>query len=298
MPHNGYYIGYHEIKTYWASKLKVLVISDTHIGAPYADAQPAVGKLIETIGKQLSDGDTVVLNGDIFEQMHIPLNTKRKYLLEHAKKSLRSLIGENNGIKFHYNIGNHEAYKPFIDMLKQLSDKHENFSYSMNKKRIGNLLVAHGDSLIKGNPDRKEIKKHYDSPLNSRALRALHVAENAFSPVLSRHKFPLEDTFDKIIKTIEKDNECDGITDIVIGHIHEPNGISKYQHKNYNFHVTGTSIRGMKNNMLLFELDKSGKIESIDKIQSKKSGNFITILPKTFSDFINRNRTGSNLPSF
>lgn len=262
---------------------RIFSFSDLHIGAPYAIATENKAfevlddikrGLREQIGKDFNGTHYCVLNGDIFEFLLRRYGQDKEEMLDVAGRWLASLVDDPDfqNVRFRFNIGNHEQLKPFYGLLDQFQIRRHNFEWSPEGIVIGKALFTHGDpeyfTQTEEGPKRGEARD--DILLLNEPKRLIHSVAQTAGGAISRFYFPLLKTFENVTRLFDGTLKEKGITDIVIGHIHEPNGVMNYPFGDYRFHVTGTGVRSMHNFMITMEQDDAGNVLNVRHVREPK----------------------------
>lgn len=258
----------------------LVVLSDAHLGAFYSRVgktlDPVSGYYPEELHQALSQPNTTcVLNGDMFEFMH--LYSRYDAQLEYATRWLVNLLLTFPECHFHFNIGNHDAAMPFITQLERLvgtlkkgETPIQNFSWSNDVHQVGAVLTMHGDLPLDDNRMNREVFPEEMQQRSREPVRFVHGVGNMVGAVLSKLKYPLPDTFEKIHEVFTRDNGAyfkeKGITDVAIGHTHTMNGVMGYEHEGLRFHITGSPGYFTRNNVLAFDLDEAGQVVAVKQL--------------------------------
>jgi UDP-2,3-diacylglucosamine hydrolase len=119
-------------KHYW--------ISDLHLFARRSIATQYLAEFRATAAR----ADIFVLGGDIFDFVWTTRGTIAE-TVDQAVQWLESLIEHAPHCQFHFLLGNHDCYGPFVTRLAKLQDSAANFCWHPFVLRLGDSVFLHGD---------------------------------------------------------------------------------------------------------------------------------------------------------
>jgi hypothetical protein len=229
-----------------------VVISDLHLFARRSMALDC----LEGIRVELNQADVLVLNGDTFDFRWSTLRgldtTQRA-----AADWLRGLRDAYPRCEIHFVLGNHDCLASFVDELNALAETLPRFQWHEYWLRLGPALFLHGDCAhrIMGEHELHRYREPWRRDRQRGTLGALAYAcvdHLGFTRLGQVWKFPRSKTIQRVAHYL--DRTCsgwrDGVLDCYFGHTHVP--FSNYQVGGINFHNTGSAIRSMAFNPLVF----------------------------------------------
>lgn len=226
---------------------KGFVISDLHLLAQRSAAEDYIPALHDQLGQT----DTLVLNGDIFDFKWSTL-ADFESSLDWAANWVTTLIETFDHCDIHYVLGNHDGLREFVERLEKIEQLHAGFDWQESHLRLGHAFFLHGDLPLHQKPVRTypdyqpKLRKPHAHHLYDRALdaRVPHAISRAWSRRVCAKRVL------NMMARLPADH-VEGVTDIYFGHTHR--SFSDFSYRDYTFHNTGSTIRGMKCNMLPFE---------------------------------------------
>lgn len=266
-----------------------LVFSDLHLGQPGSQGRRALATLhtkIDALAPSL-----IVLNGDIIDGTHPKGDVYRmRQSIDKGVHAVRTLIehavAKNPDCKVVYVFGNHDTYHEIRDSLELLHDQdsiigHLQLEESMFRCR--DTVFLHGDlhayqgskwamlagmvrrdcdigpGVSRGRPEHggKSGWKQLKPNTGMRTVKqAIVTGVSRIDQHLSPLFLPLASYANAIISCLKSDSErpLDGVSRVLMGHIHAPYG-STYQHPdNIDFLVTGPGTACSHNSMYQFSI--------------------------------------------
>lgn len=223
------------------------VISDLHLFAKRSVA----GRYIRAMHAAADKADFFILNGDIFDFCWTTL-TSIDNTMNAACKWLEGFVDRDPHCRFIYVLGNHDGLQPFADRLDDLCLRVGNLEWHPSYARVGTSLFFHGDIPVgkrRGNILNRELAR-----LRTKRGWAMHagydlvVAARLHKGVMSLHWAPRFTR--RILRLLNNDHSdvLDGVTDIYFGHTHR--AMSDHYHEGIRFHNTGSTIEGLRCNLL------------------------------------------------
>jgi UDP-2,3-diacylglucosamine pyrophosphatase LpxH len=226
-----------------------LVLSDLHLFAERSIASAILDDLV-VIAARL---DHLVLNGDIVDFRWTTLGTIDE-TIDRIDEWLRALAGACPDCHIHYVLGNHDALIPFAQRLSAIAADLDNFAWYPAALRLGRCLFVHGDLLLEHPPQRafeRQLK-----PVERVLPWLLHplyrLALVTPLPVLIARMPRPQTIATRILVRLARGPRalCAGVEEVYFGHTHAP--FDNFRRGGVNFHNTGSQIRGMRFNPLLF----------------------------------------------
>lgn len=223
------------------------VISDLHLFAKRSVA----ARYQHAMHAAAEKADFFVLNGDIFDFCWTTLASIERTMAA-ACKWLEDLATAHPRCRFIYVLGNHDGLEPFARRLETLCRHVPNLQWHPSYARIGTSLFFHGDIPL--GKRRGTIFQRKLARLGSRrgwAIKAgydLVVATRLHKGVASLHWAPRCSR--RIMRMLNTNHSeiLHGVTDIYFGHTHR--AVSNHHHEGIRFHNTGSTIEGLRCNLL------------------------------------------------
>ena len=205
------------------SKLQNLAtVSDLHLFCRRSQAD----RYLDTIGQSASESDVFVLNGDIFDFRWSNLVSPERSVAS-AIAWLKDFVDSAPECMFHYVLGNHDHYRPFIEALDTFADARPNFKWNPYFLRLGPALFLHGDVAIR-KMTAGDLERYRDGWLDDpiRGPVANAVFDLAFRigihKTVNRMAFPLVPVLERInhyVEDIGHGASC-GVETVYFGHTH------------------------------------------------------------------------------
>jgi UDP-2,3-diacylglucosamine pyrophosphatase LpxH len=231
-----------------------LVVSDLHLFARRSVGASA----LETCRSDLRSVELLVLNGDIFDfrwstwPNHGATQTA-------ALAWLSGLLSDLARCQVHYVLGNHDCLPPFREGLSALSRAQPRFHWHEHSLRLGPALFLHGDCsqnwMDAGrfhNYRQAWREDRQRSPW--RALAYSWVDRLGLTHRAQQWHFPRTQTVRRIAYHLDHASPGwrNGLQDCYFGHTHLP--FSNWSHDGIRFHNTGSAVRTMVFQPILFEI--------------------------------------------
>ncbi len=221
------------------------VISDLHLFSrrSFADQQ------LDLIRSKVEQSELFVFNGDIFDFRWTTLGTLEESV-EKAAEWLDELVSSFGRTQFHFVLGNHDSGRLFLSKLQELSEKHDNLIWHPFYARLGDSLFLHGDAAHGKNMTQDRLLKYrsrFDEE-RGRGRMLSHIYQSACNLGLHKSTYLLNPKRIVCKRIIDYFYNVDpdilsGVSHIYFGHTHTP--FSDYRFRNFNFHNTGSMIRGL-----------------------------------------------------
>ncbi len=223
------------------------VISDLHLFAKRSVA----GRYLQAMHTAADRGTFFVLNGDIFDFCWTTLESI-EHTMDVACKWLERFVARHPHCRFIYVLGNHDGLRPFADRLDVLCGNSPNLQWHSSYARVGTSLFFHGDIPL--GKRRGTIFQRKLARLGSKRGWAMHagydlvVAARLHKGMASLH-WPLRCSR-RIMRMLNADHSeiLDGVRDIYFGHTHR--AMSDHHRQGIRFHNTGSTIEGLRCNLL------------------------------------------------
>jgi len=223
------------------------VISDLHLFAKRSVA----ARYLKAMRAAAEKADFFVLNGDIFDFCWTTL-ASIEHTIDAACQWLEDLAKAHPHCRFIYVLGNHDGLQLFSDRLDELCKDVPNLEWNASFARVGTSLFFHGDIPLGSR--RGDLLKRELTALGTKrgwAMKAwydLVVAARLHKGVASLHWAPR--CTRRIMRMMNANHSeiFEGVTDIYFGHTHQ--AMSGHRHKGIRFHNTGSTIQGMRCNLL------------------------------------------------
>lgn len=220
-------------------------ISDLHLFA-----RRSIGdRYHDDILAAAASADTFVLGGDIFDFVW----TTRDSIAESVDEAadwLQSLVEHAPNCQFHFLLGNHDCYEPFVTRLAELAKSVTNFSWHPFVLRLGDSVFLHGDvadrsmdaaglAVRRKRHNKREKKKPWLHTLYDLvvAVRLHNIACVLVYPksIVARRILEYLDRIDCGPKT--------GVQDVYFGHTHV--AMLDYEYHGVRFHNGGAPLKGV-----------------------------------------------------
>jgi len=237
------------------SKLQNLAtVSDLHLFCRRSQAEHH----LDSIRQAASESDVFVFNGDIFDFRWSTFVSPEQSVAT-AIAWLADFVDDAPECVFHYVLGNHDHYRPFIEALKTFAIDHPNFAWSPYYLRLGPALFLHGDVAIRkmtgadleryregwlDDPNKGPVANAvFDVAFRMRIHKAIHHIAFPLTPVLERLNHYVED--------IGHGAAC-GVETVYFGHTHI--ALSHHRHKGLIYRNGGAPMPGLEFHVLRAEL--------------------------------------------
>jgi UDP-2,3-diacylglucosamine hydrolase len=232
---------------------KGVVLSDLHLFSGRSDGATC----LESIRPTLESATILVLNGDIFDFRWSTLRDSQRTLAA-ALEWLGKLAGELSECRIHFIVGNHDCCRTFTAHLAQLAARQPRFQWHEYFLRLGPALFLHGDCAHRPmnhqglNGFRELWRGDWQ---RGRLLTAGYRWVDRLGITRRVHEwhFPRQRTVERIAFYL--DDACAGwrqsTRHCYFGHTHLP--FADYEFNGVKFHNTGSAIRGMEFNPIIFE---------------------------------------------
>ena len=229
-----------------------LVISDLHLFSPRSDGRWLMLERMDEVAQV----DVLVLNGDVFDFRWSEL-PNQAVTISAAIDWLLELLEKFQGESIHYVLGNHDCLSAFTSRLEELARANSVFSYHEHSLILKRSLFLHGDCA-----NRKmdgEMLKQYRRAWSSHDQRGklgrvlYQLADiTGLSRRFHEQHFPEVPTVARVAHHLDHVLPAwrEEIDDVFFGHTHRP--FSSHSHEGVLFHNTGSGIRGMGFNPLVF----------------------------------------------
>lgn len=232
--------------------LRVWVVSDLHL---FARRSVAVD-CFASVRERLAGADVLVLNGDTFDFRWSTLPDIDATVTA-SIAWLRKLCTDFPGCEVHFVLGNHDCPTFFRSGLATLADVLPRFHWHEYGVRVGSALFVHGDCTHRkmDTTGLSRYRQSWDNDYRHAPWRAkAYVAADHMGFTWFTHKgwFPRRQTVNRLVHYL--DRACPGwrqtTRDCYFGHTHLP--FSHYVRDGIAFHNTGSAIRGMGFNPIVF----------------------------------------------
>lgn len=235
-------------------KARGVVVSDLHFFARRSRA----GDCFDSVRTSLASAQVLVLNGDIFDFRWSTLADVDS-TLDAAIRWLRDLARDFPECEVHYVIGNHDCLTRFRERLDASRPALPRLQCHEQGLRLGDRLFLHGDCAHRWmdptglrhyreqwNNDRQHGRLTTTAYLAADRLRLTHAAHAGW--------FPRRDTVKRLAHYLDQawPDWRRATRHCYFGHTHLP--FSDYRHDGVVFHNTGSAIRGMGFNPIVFEV--------------------------------------------
>jgi UDP-2,3-diacylglucosamine pyrophosphatase LpxH len=243
--------------------LRGIALSDLHL---FAHRSAGI-ECFDALRPQLASADLLVLNGDIFDFRWSTL-TSLDVTADHAVEWLRALRSEYPACEIHYVRGNHDCPTFFTERLDELANSMERFRWHEYGVRIGTALFVHGDCTHrKMSPaGLRRFREEWDNDRQLGGWRTkayVAVDRLGMTRFAHQHWFPRQATVERAMHYLDHASPQWRVhtRSCYFGHTHQP--FSNHQHGNIQFHNTGSAIRGMGFNPMMFSVS-TASIESLN----------------------------------
>ena len=249
-----------------------VVVSDLHLFARRSQAPHC----IKSLHGPLTSATELVLNGDIVDFRWSTLRGVDATVAA-AVNWLRELLSSFPQCQIHYVLGNHDCLSLFSERLAALASNQPRLQFHPYSVRLGSAIFLHGD-CASGHVDPAGLQRYrntWDNPRQSGALRTrAYIMADRLGITRFTHarSFPRRRTVERIVRYL--DRTCPdwrrGIRDCYFGHTHLP--FSNYHYNGVAFHNTGSAIRGMGFNPLVFPVMAESGASSLTSHRHGRAG--------------------------
>jgi UDP-2,3-diacylglucosamine pyrophosphatase LpxH len=230
-----------------------VVLSDLHLFARRSQAAECVQRL----RAELATVRVLVLNGDIFDFRWSTLRDVETTMTA-ALDWFRELATALPQCEIHYVIGNHDCHSHFRQRVEDLASMLSRLHCHEQGVRLAGALFLHGDCAdAKMDPPRLRRQRARWEHYQQRGVVATstYIAADrlGLTSLVQARQFPRHETVERVAHYLDCAwPEWRGIIrDCYFGHTHLP--FSNHQHDGVAFHNTGSAIRGMGFNPIIFE---------------------------------------------
>lgn len=250
---------------------RILVLSDLHIGAPYA----APVSRLEKLDAHLKEATHCVLNGDCIEGHLLSLAKTDEALLKQGGAFLDELTEKHPHLTIHYVAGNHDRVREIEELVKVRAAKGKKLHWHTEYCRIGKALFTHGDLSGFYRSGVVSLQKNRPPSIltecSRRAWRAsYHKLLSVAGPMVSKVYRP-DDVLKQQIAHTRPLIEKYKITDLCFGHFHRNKPPFDKEIGGVRFHMTGSGMRGARNTAVMLTQDKNGDVTDRKQIADKPS---------------------------
>lgn len=229
-------------------------ISDLHLMTARSNA----ARYIDTIRAAAARAEVFVFGGDVFDFHWARMPIDRA--AEEAASWLRELAQTCPRCRFHYLLGNHDHHEAFIDRLIELDRDVPNLAWDHDCFRLGSKVFLHGDVLGRG-VTAESLVEHRARPHHHRVREVWEHQVYDLAVFAGLHKpipyfvHPTRVVVRKILRYLRQSGQGpeSGVRDVYFGHIHRV--LSNYQYRGLRFHSGGASIRGLRFQIVEFDVD-------------------------------------------
>lgn len=228
-------------------------VSDLHLLA----ARSSAAKYLEAVRAAAARCRIFVFGGDVFDFRWA--RTPLKCAAGEAADWLRELAAACPACQFYYLLGNHDYHEAFIERLVELDRDVANLTWNHDCLRLGTKVFLHGDvlgrrvtaeSLIerRTRPRRHRIRETWEHQVYDLTVFAgLHKPVPYFI-------HPTRVVVRKIFRYLQRSGHGpeSGVRDVYFGHVHRV--LSDYRYRGVRFHSGGASIRGLRFQIVEFDL--------------------------------------------
>lgn len=221
-----------------------VVLSDFHLFSERSQAN----EFFNQTNEQISQLEHLFLLGDIFDFKWSKHSIDESIKLAH--EWLENLLEQFPNIHIHYVVGNHDAWKPWIDFLKEFT--HPRFHWSDNYLQYKDSLFLHGDLPLYGFNSRPlSIEKPKSTWL--RKCYAL-LCETKIQNIIIKFNFREKQCL-TILKWLKSNCiELNSIKRIYFGHTHRP--IKGMRIDDIEFYNSGSLVKHMPCSPLFFHFKR------------------------------------------
>lgn len=230
-----------------------LVLSDLHLFSGRSEGYARMQSLQSVLGTV----QILVLNGDIFDLRWSTLRDPQKTITA-AVDWLGTLADKLPQCEIHFLLGNHDCCRKFAGELNRLAVTQPRFYWHEYFLRLGNALFLHGDCTHRpmnqcGLDEFRELWRGEWQRGGLLTAGYRWVDRLGITRRVHEWHFPRQKTVERIAFYL--DDACAGwrqsTRHCYFGHTHLP--FANYEINGVNFHNTGSAIRGMKFNPIMFK---------------------------------------------
>jgi UDP-2,3-diacylglucosamine pyrophosphatase LpxH len=231
-----------------------IVLSDLHLFARRSRGTDCVNSL----RPEMASAEFIVLNGDIFDFRWSRLRDLETTVVA-ALNWLRDLMNDFPECRIHYVLGNHDCLTGFQDGLAALATTLPRLQWHEHVLRLGDALFLHGDCADEKMDPRglRQYREPWENDRQRDAFAAIsYIAADrlGLTHFTQAWHFPRRATVERIVHYLGRawPDWQNTVRDCYFGHTHLP--FSGYRHNGVAFHNTGSAIRGMDFNPIIFEM--------------------------------------------
>lgn len=231
---------------------KVCFLSDLHL---FCDRSVA-HSYFDEINRCVLNSDVCILGGDIFDFKWSRFDSIET-AVEKARDWLLKLMASNSNCDFHYLLGNHDCFTPFVIRLSKLVDRHENLAMHPHTFRMGDAIFLHGDVIdCGGTQSNLEIcrKKWSDQLPKSNVQNFAYnlVVQTGVHKIIARRlnsRQKVAATLMQYLNSIQRVDE--NLRTVIYGHTHVQD---RFSLDGIEFRNGGATIRGLPFEVVQLEI--------------------------------------------
>jgi len=225
----------------------------------------SAGRLMPSLHRAASEGDLLVLNGDIFDfQWSVYPDLGES--LDYVENWVRDLVSRHRRCRFVFIMGNHDSLPAYGDLLDELSNEYDNLAWEPHYLQLGGKVFLHGDvgSSSRTSGDLMAYRQRWHGRrrqpwVHTAYLACAHmgIARLICECRPARRHMPEIATYLKV----EMGPRFTELRDVYFGHTHKP--LTNYRWKGLRFHNTGATIHRVRSRIQTFTYDPAELQNSI-----------------------------------
>jgi UDP-2,3-diacylglucosamine hydrolase len=229
------------------------VVSDLHLFSSRSDAERGM----EWIEEAAARSDLFVFNGDTFD-FRWTTRPSIEATVPEAVDWVRAMVARHERCQFHFVLGNHDFIDEFTDPLGRLAESTPNLSVHPYHVILGDAAFLHGD--VPGmNVNAEAMAAHREAWRRERRRRPMLSRAYDVAVAVGAHRAP--GLFISKRKAVERlrthlesvaPESIGSIRRVYFGHIQLP--FTDFEHAGMTFYNTGSHIKGLKGEILPFEI--------------------------------------------
>lgn len=230
-------------------------VSDLHLFSHHS--RPS--RYLRRIEEVAENADVFVLNGDIFDFKWSEHGVFSRSVIA-AVHFLEELLDHAPHCRFKVILGNHDAVPPYMQALRELTEKHANLDWHEFACRLGDRIFLHGDVIHAGCTKAavRRFRSKLQQPANGHRLqRFAHSAvHRSYFPRVALRMVPRRMLASRILAYLEHENWLNGrpVRHIYFGHTH--NAFEDFRYRGYLFHNCGSATHGARLRVVTFSVQE------------------------------------------
>lgn len=210
-----------------------------------------------SVHRAATQGDLLVLNGDIFDfqwSFYPDLGAS----LDYAEDWISSLVSRHRHCRFVFLMGNHDSLPAYGDLLDALAEEHDNLAWDPFYLKLGNKVFLHGDvgSSSHAPEALAAYRQRWHEPRRRSWVHGAYLACTHLGiPRLVHECTPVRWYAGDVVAYLKTELGAGfrEVTDVYFGHTHKP--VTDYQWDGLRFHNSGAAIHRVRSRIQTFTYD-------------------------------------------